>query len=94
MSEIERLRGDAMNQHESSDIPANSRRIVRKGNVAVTRTTLHGARTWIRVGERKHVTRAGHTMTLDVWQSTCVKCVARQSSFQTTTCPDHRQRRR
>ncbi len=71
-------------------------------------SSIHGKRTWRRIGERDHVTRDGRRVVLAVWETPCVVCgeaftiatltrvtsAEKNPSFLMITCPNHRMTRR
>jgi hypothetical protein len=67
-------------------------------------SSIHGPRTWQRLGVQQHVTRDGATTRVAVWQSTCMICgqpfeitASRKANsangsraFTKISCPRHR----
>jgi hypothetical protein len=72
--------------------------------ILTVQSTLHGARTWTRVGTREHTTRDGRHVILAEWEGDCTICgkpfrvltpgnvstVEQSKSFQMVTCAEHR----
>lgn len=70
--------------------------------IVIVRSSVHGLRSWRRIGSKPHTTARGRRLNVGLWEGRCTICFApftvttpeavrtKSKGFDTISCPKHR----